>query len=470
MSKENNIEKNKENKIVILNILSTLILQGLAFLTTPIFTRMLGKEQFGDYSVCFSWITIAACVMGFCINSSIATGRLDFKERYNEFRSSVFLFGLSSSLIIFLLAFCGRNIIASLIEYPNKIVIVILIGACSQYVIDFYNSICIYEKKAVQNLILSILLAVSTVLLSMILIMQNSNKSELYFSRLVGSVVPYTVIAIVFTIVFLFNNKICIKKEYCQYGLKLGLPIVFHLLAGNVLSQSDRVMMKMYGVPSGDIGIYSLYYLLANVLFVVLMSLNNAWCPFYLDDIKENRLGEIKYKTRNYIELFTVIAVGFIFLSREVGLIMGGEDYKSGVNILPILAFYVFFNFMYLFPVNYEFYSKKTYLITMATILAGIVNIILNGIMIPLWGYWGATIATTLSYACLFIIHYTFVKKFINKDFHSKIAEFIPGIMVLVVATILFYVLADMWLVRWIAAICIGAIELYRIWKRKRIF
>lgn len=43
--------KNNSNKITILNILSTFLLQGIAFITTPLFTRLLGPEQFGIYSL-----------------------------------------------------------------------------------------------------------------------------------------------------------------------------------------------------------------------------------------------------------------------------------------------------------------------------------------------------------------------------------------------------------------------------------
>lgn len=457
------------NKIAIINIISTFILQGMAFLTMPIFAKMLGKDQFGEYSTCFSWVTILSCLMGLCVYSSISTGHLEFEKDYYGFRSSIFSFGLVTSLILLFIGFLCRGGISDFIGYPVWIIAIIFVGAFGQFVMDFVNTANIYEKKAEQNLFVSFFLSVATIVLSIYLI-KKADAKFLYAARLKGMVFPYIIMAIICGTLILLRGKTLVNKEYYKYGLMLGVPIVFHSLAGNVLSLSDRVMMKKMDIPTGDIGVYSLFYTLSSVLLIVLHALNNAWCPFYYDDLKRNNIETIKKKVRNYIELFTVLAMGFMLLSREVGYFVGGEEFVDGVDLLPLLTFVVFFTFMYQFPVNYEFYNKKTYLITIATVSSGIINIILNIILIPLFGYWGAAVATALSYACLFVIHFTFVKFFISKSFHTKIVDFLPGIIALLVVSVVFYMWADFWLLRWGLGFFLGVTELIRIYKRKSIF
>lgn len=53
------------------------------------------------------------------------------------------------------------------------------------------------------------------------------------------------------------------------------------------------------------------------------------------------------------------------------------------INIIPVLSFVVYFTFMYQFPVNFEFFHKKTKIIAIGTVGAGLLNIILKAIMIP---------------------------------------------------------------------------------------
>jgi O-antigen/teichoic acid export membrane protein len=53
-----------------------------------------------------------------------------------------------------------------------------------------------------------------------------------------------------------------------------------------------------------------------------------------------------------------------------------------------------------------EFFYRKTGLISLGTLLSAIINITLNIIFVPKFGYIAAAITTTISYLFLFIFHY----------------------------------------------------------------
>ena len=50
------------NRIIFLNILSTVIIQGLTFLSSPIFSRMLGTDNYGVVSLYNTWTMIISAV------------------------------------------------------------------------------------------------------------------------------------------------------------------------------------------------------------------------------------------------------------------------------------------------------------------------------------------------------------------------------------------------------------------------
>ena len=77
------------NKTTLINVASTILLQGIAVITTPIFTRVLGTAQYGIYAVFYSWVTILSCVAGLGVGSSLGTALYHFKNTYYEFRSSI---------------------------------------------------------------------------------------------------------------------------------------------------------------------------------------------------------------------------------------------------------------------------------------------------------------------------------------------------------------------------------------------
>lgn len=462
-------KKTSANKITILNIISTFILQGMAFLTTPIFTRLLGATQFGEYSLFNSWVLIFTCIMGFGISSSIGTGFYTFKDKYLPFRNSILLSSTLICLLELLVILFSSQFISEVIGFSVSLVLIVGVTAFAHYIVNFAQMSFIYEKRAVSNFVLSVSIAVCNVLLSIFLIYRFDEKAR-YLGRIYGVAFVYCLAAIIVWFVLFIKRPVGIKKEYLKYGIAIGFPIVFHTLSQQILGQSDRVMMKFFCISTAEIGIYSLFYTLSSVLSTVLGALNNSWCPFYYDDLNGKKWDNLNKKCKNYIELFTVLGIGFLLLSREVSYMMADESYWSGINIIPILAFAVYFTFMYQFPVNFEFFYKKTKIIAIGTVGAGILNIILNTIMIPIWGMYGAATATAVSYLSLFFAHYFIVTHMKEHPYHLNIKIFIPGLLGMLFGGIVFYLLSSWWYIRWGIGVILGCVEIYRIFKRKSIF
>lgn len=462
-------KKNTANKITILNIVSTFMLQGIAFITTPIFTRLLGNAQFGIYSLFNSWVLILTCLMGISIHSSIGTGVYTFKENYISFRNSVLF---SSTLIcmaeILIIIICNE-FLSKMTGFSGGLVIIIGVTAFAHYIVNFAQMSFTYEKRAGSNFILSVSLSLSSVILSILLICK-ADADIKYLGRIYGVAITYFLIAVVAWLVLFLKKPTGVNKEYLKYGITVGVPIVFHSLSQQILGQSDRVMMQAFGIATAEIGVYSLFYTLSSVLSTVLGALNNSWCPFYYDDVSEEKWDVLDKKCKNYVELFTVLGMGFLLLSREISYLMADESYWSGINLIPVLSFAVYFTFMYQFPVNFEFFYKKTGIIAVGTIGAGILNIIFNAFMIPMWGMYGAAMATALSYLALFLTHYFIVTHMKKYHFHLKMTVFIPGLMGMLAGSVVFYVLSPWWIVRWGIGGTLGCFELYRIYKRKSVF
>lgn len=458
------------NSIAFLNIFSVVILQGIAFLSIPIFSRMLGTEQYGQYSVFNSWVTIVTCFMGLGMSFAIGTGKYHFKEEYEKFKSCILLYGFLVSLVEGGLILLCVSIAGSFSHLSTTVFLYVIILSVSHFVVNFAQNTFIYEKKALYNFILSTVTAFSTTLLSIYLVWSFPAEDR-YIGRVYGMMLPYAFIAIGVLIIFLSRQKIVFKKSFLVFGFQVGFPIIFHSLSQTLLAQSDRVMMQMMDVSDSEIGIYSLFYTLISVLTVILNALNNTWCPFYYDNLSNDEYDTIKDKTNNYIELFSILTFGFLMLSPEVSLIMADNSYSTGIKIIPIIVSSVYFTFMYQFPVNYEFYNKKTKIIASGTVGAAIINIILNFILIPVFGMYGAALATSISYLALFLVHYCIVNRLKDlKRFHTKATVFFPSILFVCSGIFIFYLLNDNWLIRWTVGIVFGVFELFRIFRRKSIF
>lgn len=457
------------NKTAVINIISVVLLQGISFFTTPVFARMLGNDQYGKYSIYISWMTIFSAIMGFGVGNALAVGKYDYKEKYYYFRSSILLLGNLISFSVIILGIIMRHLLEYGMAQPFPVVLLMLCSAMSNYNISVAQGALIYEKKPQLNFSLSLSYTVLNVGLSLFLVFVVP-YSERYLARIFGFSLSQILVAAVVWLFMYCRQPAGLSYEYSKYAIAYGMPTVFHTLSYSVLIQSDRIMMQHMGITDADVGIYSLFYSFASMLSVILSALNNTWCPFFFDDLEADNRNALIAKTRNYIELFTVLTAGFILLSRDVGYWFAGDGYVVGLDLIPILVLAIYLTFMYQFPVNFEFFHKKTKIVAIGTVCAAYINIMLNFFLIDVWGFYGAAIATMLSYLMLFILHYVIVNRYMEFKYYLGVKLFIPGLVVICLISIIYYVLKDALYLRWSLGIFIGILEIYRIKKRKKIF
>ena len=90
-------------KIGMVYTLSNIIIKGMAFLTTPIFTRLMSQEEYGSFSNISSWANIISIIATLCLYSSISRAKYDYDESIKEYMSTITILGSVFTLIVWLL-------------------------------------------------------------------------------------------------------------------------------------------------------------------------------------------------------------------------------------------------------------------------------------------------------------------------------------------------------------------------------
>jgi O-antigen/teichoic acid export membrane protein len=91
--------------------------------------------------------------------------------------------------------------------------------------------------------------------------------------------------------------------------------------------------------------------------------------------------------------------------------------------------------------VNYAFYEKKTKYIAAITIITGVLNVLLNYLLIPKFGYVAAAWTTLISYIVLFLLHYINVKWVIKVKRITNVRIFFRPTLILILLWILHFFL-----------------------------
>lgn len=87
-------------KIGMVYTLSNIIIKGMAFLTTPIFTRIMSQEDYGSFSNISSWANIISIITTLCLYSSISRAKYDYDEDIKGYMSTITILGSIFTIIV----------------------------------------------------------------------------------------------------------------------------------------------------------------------------------------------------------------------------------------------------------------------------------------------------------------------------------------------------------------------------------
>lgn len=447
------MKETKFFKSAFIYTIGSIFVQGLTFLTLPIFTKIMSPDDFGILASYNFWISIIIILIGLKLDGAVNNALVEYGEdKLDDFSSSTFSICILSFIIMMIITFLFQNILVKLFMIPVEI---LLLG-CIQAFFSFFFTVLIAKyiasKKPWSYLFWAVLNASLNILLSMAFVLQLEN--DRYLGRVYAALITAIVVGVCCFIISARRSKKFWSKDYLRFGLALTLPLIFHSLSSIVLARSDQLMLLNL-VSEYEAGVYSYASNFGHILSVVFNSCNQAFVPWYFIRLKVNDLKSIKEVTNQYMMIAIVLFLGFLCILPEMIKIMGTSEYYGALYSAPLIGLAFYFNYLYMFPVNYEFYHKKTNYISTGTVAAAIINIILNFILIPLFGGIGAALATMFSYMLLLLFHYLLSKYYI-KGYELGIKPFIICSLIGIVALLLYYVLLPFIIIRWILAVLLG--------------
>lgn len=386
-------------------VVSNFFIKGFVFITIPIFSRLMTPEEFGNYSNFMAWLNLFTVVVTLNLYTSVNRARLDYKENLDAYCSSILILGSLSTFLFYIITYYFIDYvmdITSLDMFYINIIYIYLIFQPALSIFQIYQRV-IYKYKI--SVFISTLTTFTVLFSSLLLVFVIHDK---FLARVIGYIVPMSITCICLYLVILFRGKV-FDWSYCKYALCYSWPFIPHLLATYILTSSGRVMITNF-CGSEYTAIYTVGSTCMNIMTVYLFSLNNAVSPWIFDQMNLRNYKIINKFTLLYILIFYIPLHIVLLLSPEILTLLGDSRYKTAIDIIPILTLSVFFQFTYCLYVNVEQYARKAWAIAGGTLIAASLNVCLNYIFLPRYGFHVSAYITFFTYLILFIIHFSFVK------------------------------------------------------------
>ncbi len=412
-------------------LICSIVQKGFVFVTTPIFTRLMTTEQYGQYTIYLSWVQILTMITSFRLDYAVFNkGMSKYEEDKNNYTLSMQMVTTIITIIVFIIYLVFHNLINKFTELTTPLTILMFVQVFFMNAVTFWTIKQRYDFKYRSVVIVTILLTVLDVLLGVILVVNCDNKG---IARIISLA---SVQIIIGCIIYIYNiskgNKL-LNLKYAIFAISFNIPLIPHYMSMYVLEQSDKIMIqKMVGIDKA--GIYSVAYSIGNAMNIVTNSITQAMTPWLYKNLKENNIKEIKGKLSSIFLFIIAIVSIFILFVPEFLKIIASDEYYEAIYVISPISVSIFFTLVYGFFATIEFYFDKNKFAMIISGLAAVIKILLNLIFIPLFGYQVAGYTTMICYVILAIGHVIYtnsiVKKQIKQKFFSN--KYIIGLVIFI--------------------------------------
>jgi len=382
---------------------------GVGFFKTPIFTRYFTPEEYGflglititfSYFSIFLYSWLASCLWRYY---NAYKNKNDLKNLY----SNLFFIYLGASIVLLIIA----GIWYATAENPlvKQLIVLSFFLYFIKEFIGLYLIVIRLEGKALTyNLIHSGRAVLSFGLLYVMTFVYHQRITSVLLSS-----IYIDIVVLIFILLFVRKNlafsirSISRKTLMVLYRFgSIGLIANFCFL---LISSSDRYIIALFCTVD-DVGIYNQVYNISQLSVVALVTVF-----FNTVNPKLNKELEVNFEGSNQLSsnyLFVLLLFGlpiityFSLFSKQIAYVLLGEEFRGGYTIMPYVFISAFLYGLFLFiEIKFKF-AEKLKDIAIGMIIASIINVGLNFIFIPMYGYKWAAITTFISYLFLFLYFY----------------------------------------------------------------
>lgn len=436
------------------NILGSFLLQAISLISTPIFTRILTKSEMGILSSLLSAIGLVAIVITLQIPAAFNLAWYDHQTDIDRYTGSSLMLTSLTALLFSAVMFLFRDFIISYFSINSKIFALVLIYLFFYPSVQFRQIRWQLEYEGKKVLWLSLVLSVSTLLLSVLLVLSTDDHLT---ARMFGIYLPHIIAGIVIYMQILKHSKgPC--TSYWPYTLKISLPTVWHLLAGQILSSSDRLMIKSM-LGNEPTALYSVAYTCSTAVNMFWSAMNQSWAPWTYEQMNKDNPAAIRRAFKPYILFFCFLIVGSMLIAPEIIFYFGGKSYLEAVDVIPPVMTGFLMTALYTLFVNVEYFYKQQKMIAIGTTIAAVTNVALNAFFIPRFGYVAAAYTTLIGYTVLFLVHLLFVLR-MKKAYYYDLKFIFVVIVCMGVITVSISLLYQRPLVRYLIILVVATVVL----------
>lgn len=380
---------------------------AVPFLLLPILTRYLTPNEYGEVAIFTVLIGAYSAIAGLSVHGAAVRKYYDnvSKDQLAQYIGSCLQILCVSSLGLLIVSFLFRDSISEWLNLRIEYIFSAIVVAAFTFISTIRLGQWQASKKPIKYASFDIFRSVTDFLLATTFVVVLLLGVE-------GRVLAQSVSAFLFGLIAigLFHRDnllhfFCWRPDYLKEALSFGVPLLPHVLGIFLLKSVDRfVINSELGLDAAGLYMVALQFSLA--LAIVLQSFNRAYTPWLFEKLKNNNDRDLRMIVRStylYFGASILAGIAAFILGPPLITFIAGQEYSGAGEVIGWLVLGQAFGGMYLMVTNYIFYSKRTGMLGLSTVMTGAINVGLLFYLTSLIGLEGAAIAFCFSMFLRFI-------------------------------------------------------------------
>lgn len=376
----------------------------IGFVTVPMITFFISPSEYGKASMFIVAQGAISVVVYWGMDQAFVREFNKKKDNVNVLMSNAILIPSISVVFIGIVLICNSKFVSMLLfNTPDEKIAVYMLALMFPFmVVENFALLKIrMEERGMLYSAFTILLKILVLALTIafFILYEKSFRSVVYamaLGEILNGIILYCVSISKMHFKVNHLDRLLIKRM-----LKFGVPLVPASILVWALTSLDKIMLRaMCGYS--ELGLYTAAFKIISILSIVQTCFTLFWTPVAYRWY-ENKVDVTLYKIVNDLVAFVMVEFCIAILAfKDIVAYILGADFKQAIYIFPYLLLYpVMYTISEATCVGIGFKRKTTYNIFIS-IVAGIINLSLNYLLIPVLYGKGAALATGISYMAFF--------------------------------------------------------------------
>jgi polysaccharide transporter, PST family len=377
-----------------------IVQMGISLFVAAWVARYLGPNKYGAMNYAIAFVALFTALSKLGLDAIVVRNIVQNPQKKEEYLGTTLWLKFLGSLALFILASLTINFLNT--DNPKIKIFVIIIAF--GYIFKSFETIDLWFQSQVKSKYTVFSRSSSFLISSILKIILILTQSPLI--AFIWIIAADSVLQAIFLILFyqvkapvpVFNWKI--KLNTMKALLKDSWPLILSGIAVMIYMKIDQVMIGSM-IDSSALGVYSAAVRISEKWYFIPTIISASVFPSIIKSQKKNQklyLNRVQ-KLYDFFTWFSIsIALLMMLSSGYIINILYGKEYAQGASVLSVHIWAGVFVFLGVASSKYLIAENLTKISFFRTILGAISNVILNIILIPLYGIIGAAYATLISY------------------------------------------------------------------------